>query len=67
MKKAAVLFPGIGYSVDRPLLYYSGKMALSRGYEVIRVPYTGFPLTAVKIVYSQFCNPYFDREVHLYD
>lgn len=43
MKKAAVLFPGIGYSVDRPLLYYSGKMALSRGYEVIRVPYTGFP------------------------
>lgn len=43
MKKAAVLFPGIGYSVDRPLLYYSGKMAQKQGYEIIKVPYTGFP------------------------
>ena len=43
MRKAAVLFPGIGYSADRPLLYYSGKMALAEGYELIRVPYTGFP------------------------
>lgn len=43
MKKAAVLFPGIGYSVDRPLLYYSGMMAKKQGYKVIKVPYTGFP------------------------
>lgn len=43
MKRAAVLFPGIGYSVDRPLLYYSGKMAQKQGYEIIKVPYTGFP------------------------
>lgn len=43
MKKAAVLFPGIGYSVDRPLLYYSGKMAIKQGYELIKVPYSGFP------------------------
>lgn len=43
MRKAAVLFPGIGYGVDRPLLYYSGKMAQKQGYEVIKVPYSGFP------------------------
>ena len=46
MKKtasAAVLFPGIGYTCDKPLLYYSEKIARERGYEVIRVPYGGFP------------------------
>ena len=26
-KKLAVVFPGIGYTVDKPLLYYSAKMA----------------------------------------
>ena len=43
MKKAAVLFPGIGYHTDKPLLYYGGKMARKEGYEIITVPYTGFP------------------------
>lgn len=42
-KKAAVLFPGIGYTCDKPLLYYSGKLALKYGYEVITVPYGNFP------------------------
>jgi hypothetical protein len=42
-KKAAVFFPGIGYGLDRPLLYYAKKIALHRGYETIDVPYTGFP------------------------
>ena len=41
--KIAVLFPGIGYTCDRPLLYYAGKLAASLGYEVVRVPYGGFP------------------------
>ena len=35
----AVLFPGIGYHTDKPLLYYSGKLAASFGYEVIRIGY----------------------------
>ena len=39
----AVLLPGIGYTCDKPLLYYSGKLAKSLGWEVIPVPYTGFP------------------------
>ncbi len=41
--KIAVLFPGLGYTCDKPLLYYSGKLCLKLGYRVIPVPYTGFP------------------------
>ena len=41
--KITVLFPGIGYTCDRSLLYYAGKLAASLGYEVVRVPYAGFP------------------------
>ncbi|MBQ9562177.1 MAG: alpha/beta hydrolase [Lachnospiraceae bacterium] len=44
-EKIAVLFPGIGYHVDKPLLYYSRKLALKRGYRVIPVLYGPFPLT----------------------
>lgn len=43
MKKIAVLFPGIGYTCDKPLLYYSGKAAAEKGYEIVRVPYGNFP------------------------
>ncbi len=42
-KKICVLFPGIGYTVDRPLLYYPGKYFRKRGYEVINVSYSGLP------------------------
>lgn len=31
--KAAVFFPGIGYHCDKPLLYYSRKLAQECGYE----------------------------------
>lgn len=40
--KIAVFFPGIGYNCDKPLLYYTKKIALELGYEVRDVPYTGF-------------------------
>ena len=43
IRKIAVLFPGIGYTCDKPLLYYSAKLAAERGYEVVRVPYGNFP------------------------
>ena len=39
----AVLLPGIGYTCDKPLLYYSGKLARSLGWDVLPVPYGGFP------------------------
>ena len=42
-RKLAVFFPGIGYTCDRPLLYYSEKLARGLGYETIRVPYGNFP------------------------
>lgn len=39
MSKLAVFFPGIGYSHDKPLLYYSYKYFKSIGYELIKVDY----------------------------
>ena len=41
-EKLAVLFPGIGYTCEKPLLYYGGKLAAARGYQVITVPYGNF-------------------------
>ncbi len=43
MKKIACLFPGIGYTCDKPLLYYSWKLLRGLDWEVVPVPYTGFP------------------------
>ncbi len=43
MKKLAVIFPGIGYHVDKPLLYYSRKLAGEAGFSVVGVPYRNFP------------------------
>lgn len=39
--KAAVIFPGIGYHTDKPLLYYGKKLAEESGYRIIEVNYTG--------------------------
>lgn len=41
--KIVCLFPGIGYTYDKPLLYYSWKMFASLGWKVVPVPYGGFP------------------------
>ena len=43
MSKLAVFFPGIGYTADKPLLYYSRKLALKAGYTVRVLNYGGFP------------------------
>ena len=43
MKKIACLFPGIGYTCDKPLLYYSWKLLKGLGWEIHPVPYSGFP------------------------
>ena len=42
-RKLAVLFPGIGYTCDKPLLYYSSKLAVKLDYAVMPVPYGHFP------------------------
>lgn len=41
--KLAVLFPGIGYTNTKPLMYYAGKLAAREGYRVLPVNYNGFP------------------------
>ena len=43
MSKLAVVFPGIGYTVDKPLLHYSRRLAADAGYEIKLLPYAGFP------------------------
>lgn len=40
--KLAVIFPGVGYHTDKPLLYYSKKIAKDLGFEIIEVSYGGF-------------------------
>ena len=42
-KKLAVVFPGIGYHRDKPLLYYAAKLALVKEYEIINVEYHDMP------------------------
>lgn len=39
MRKIVVLFPGVRYSCDTPLLYYAGAVFRQRGYEVIPLDY----------------------------
>lgn len=41
MGKLAVFFPGIGYHCDKPLLYYSEKLAKQYQYETIKIGYEG--------------------------
>ncbi len=43
MKRIACLFPGIGYTCDKPLMYYCGRLLKGLGWEVVQVPYSGFP------------------------
>lgn len=42
-KKLAVIFPGVGYHTDKPLLYYGKKLAAARGYEILEVSYGELP------------------------
>ena len=39
MKKIAVFFPGVGYTCEKPLLYYTASMANDYGYEIVTLDY----------------------------
>lgn len=41
-KKLAVILPGTGYHKDKPLLYYSTKLAIRLGYDIQQVDYLEF-------------------------
>ncbi|MBR1629275.1 MAG: alpha/beta hydrolase [Lachnospiraceae bacterium] len=43
ISRIAVLFPGIGYTKNHPLLYHSGKLAQQYGYKVKALEFSGFP------------------------
>lgn len=43
MSSLAVIFPGIGYGIERPLLYYGKKLAIASSYKVEEVSYRQFP------------------------
>ncbi len=47
MKKIAVIFPGIGYNVNKPLLYYSGKFMRERNFEIVEVSFDGISKQAL--------------------
>lgn len=42
MSSIAVIVPGIGYTVDRSLLYFTGKLASEAGYDRVNVRFSGF-------------------------
>ena len=42
MSKIAIIVPGIGYTTDRSLLYFAGKVAQSAGYEIMKIRFSGF-------------------------
>ncbi|MGI6010114.1 MAG: alpha/beta hydrolase [Ruminococcus sp.] len=41
-EKIAVIFPGVGYHKDKPLLYYGKKLAMEAGCQIMDVLYGGF-------------------------
>ena len=43
MNRLAVIFPGIGYTADKPLLHYSRRIAADHGFDVRVTAYSGFP------------------------
>ncbi len=56
MNKIAVVFPGVGYTKDRPLLYYSGKMAVKKGYELIHIDFTGLDWSKDRLKDKEFLD-----------
>lgn len=39
MKSIAILFPGVGYTCEKPLLYYARELAEEHGYETMALDY----------------------------
>ena len=39
MKKLVVMFPGVGYTMDCPLMYYASFLYEAKGYEQIHMKY----------------------------
>ena len=61
MRKIAVVFPGVGYTSDRPLLYYAGKIAKDHGFEVLKVDFTGLEWSREKLMDHDFLLKTLDK------
>ena len=46
--RIAVIFPGIGYHTDKPLLYYSKKIAGQHGYDIVEVAFHDLDKSVLK-------------------
>ena len=76
-KKLAVIIPGIGYTKDKPILYYSSKLLRESGYEILNVLFSGMPenimkddslkLLAVKLAYEQMTEQLSDVKFSEYE
>ena len=75
--KLAIFFPGIGYTNEKPLMYYARKIARSHEYEELCVEYHDLPakvrgnkelmMQAVEIAYEQSCKRLKDIDFASYD
>ncbi|MCR5303567.1 MAG: alpha/beta hydrolase, partial [Lachnospiraceae bacterium] len=65
MRKIAVIFPGMGYTKDRPLLYYSGKLAKNKGFELRHIDFSGFEWSKEKLKDHEFLLKAMDRCLHI--
>ena len=56
-KKLAVFFPGVGYNCDKPLLYYTKKLAKEHGFQILDISYGEFPKVDIRknleLIFSQ--------------
>ena len=43
MKKLAVMFPGMNYNSDKPLLYYTKKILSKENYDIVSISYGELP------------------------
>ncbi len=65
MRKIAVVFPGVGYTKDRPLLYYAGKVAVKCGFELKHISFTGLEWSKDKLKDRAFLFQALDKCLHM--
>ncbi len=61
MRKIAIVFPGVGYNKDRPLLYYAGKVAVNCGFELKHISFTGLEWSKDKLKDRAFLRQTLDK------
>ena len=77
MNTLAIFIPGVGYHIDKPLLYHSIRLARQLGYDVRTVSFSGLPdrikgdaakmKLAFDIAYEQTCSQLGDIDWSAYD